>query len=676
MNYRKVYIAEFNLEVEVGVVPSNSTSRFLSSLEVGSTISKPNYEDFLLTSLIKDLPELMKPYMDDAQSERLLRQQLLAKIYTFNTKLDPKCVVIHNNRLMHQIDSLRSGGPSEPVLTANPGWISSIKGDIFVDPDSVGSLIEEIWEDAKKDVNREYFLSKVGVLDMEIPVLHLEANFDMSSLIVDFVLKRCQGDLRLAQQNNRFWMGYVIALCIPRIEEIIHALSKANYISSYTDQVIHTQLYLAVTRVNPELEWEHIDWSVLESATLSAPRDEIQSRVSQAVNRTPVAQSLRSSREEAEAEKPKFRDVSYEKILTLSEKIKTRIRGQDPSVDALCEAIAIARVGLRGDKRPIGAFLFTGKTGVGKTELAKVLADELTDRDPIRIDCSEYQQPHEISKIFGSPPGYAGYEDDSKNPHASTPPSTVARKLQENPFSVVLFDEIEKADPAINNVLLQIMDEGHVTTGRGDIVSFNNAVVILTSNIGTDEAEEVCKANKLGFGEDSEDKCALTEETINAAIKTRFKPEFRNRLSEIIIFNSLSREVCREIVDVLLNKTKYNLEKAQHISISWDDSVRDAVLKDGYSEDYGARELERSIQKLIELPLAKYILNSSYISTDSVTDELEEGSSIQLRFIDDKLEFKIQRDKNNGKKNNNKGRRLQYKKSTSSRQSRTYVDQS
>jgi ATP-dependent Clp protease ATP-binding subunit ClpA len=280
--------------------------------------------------------------------------------------------------------------------------------------------------------------------------------------------------------------------------------------------------------------------------------------------------------------------------------------------------------------------LFSGRTGVGKTELSKVLADELTNGSLIRIDCSEYQQAHEISKIFGAPPGYVGFEDDSRGPHQGSPPSTVAAKLKAIPFSVVLFDEIEKADPAINNVLLQIMDEGHVTSGRGETISFNNAVVVLTSNIGTAEAEEACDANKLGFGEDARDFSSLTESVIQDAIKKRFKPEFRNRLTETIIFNSLTKEVCRGIVDVLLNKTKEHLEKAQHISFLWDDTVRSFVLDQGFSEEYGAREIMRVIQKQVELPLARYILNKKYTNKE---DQLPSGTTIYISVEDNEIKF-------------------------------------
>jgi hypothetical protein len=529
----------------------------------------------------------------------------------------------------------------------NPGWLESNKGDTQVFAAPVQDLLNDIWEELKKDTAKDFTLKKVNVLEMELPILIMSSvKVELDDLIVDFLFKKCDGNLFLAKHDQRLWIGYVLALTIPHIEKIIYALAKSNYMESFTENVIYTQMYMAVLKVNPELNWEIIDWDAFQTGETSQEPPE-EPRMRRITSKTPLTRNKnRSSRQEAEEEKPKFRDAPYEKVLGLSKEIKTRIIGQDSAVDSVCEAIAVARVGLRGEKKPVGTFLFAGKTGVGKTELAKVIADVLTDHEPIRIDCSEYQQAHEISKIFGAPPGYIGFEDDSKHPHASTPPTTVASKLKDKPFSVVLFDEIEKADPAINNVLLQIMDEGQVTSGRGETVSFNNAVVILTSNVGTAEAEEACAANRLGFGEDDRDLCSLAEETINAAIKDRFKPEFRNRLSETVIFNSLDKSICKGIVDVLLDKTKEHLEKAQHITMRWDDTVRDFILKEGYSEEFGAREMERVIGKYIELPLAKYILEHKYMSKKK--DELAAGVTINLSMKANKLLFEI-KDTNNEK---------------------------
>ena len=613
IDYQKIKVEGFDLEVEVGVIPPGLVTTFLEGLKVNSTLSKTDYEEFLLAALVKGFFNELLDFvtaLDSEQDRKMLRHGLLENIYRLNTKLNPKHVVIYNKQLRHRMDSIRGGGPSEPVLTMNPGWRDYGKGDLNLNQEPVRKLLNEIWEDLKKHSGYDYHLAKINVLDMEIPILDISSMaLDMDRFIMEFILKKCEGNIFIARHDNRLWIGYVLAFAVPRIEELIYELAHCNYMASFTENVIYTQMYLAVIKYNPMLNYESINWDAFDTGEdaaipeVSTPQD----RVRKASGRTP-AKSRRSSKEEAEAEKPRFRDVSYEKILGLGAEIKKRIIGQDKAVNSISEAIAVARVGLRGANKPIGAFLFAGKTGVGKTELAKVVADNLTEHECITVACVEYQQAHEISKIFGSPPGYVGFEDESRNPHASTPPTTVASKLKENPFSVVLFDEIEKADPAIYNVLLQIMDEGKVTSGRGETISFSDAVIILTSNVGTAEAEELCLLNRMGFGEDGRDKCSLAEVAIQEAIRERFKPEFRNRLSETVIFNSLSKADCKDIIDVLLNKTKINLEKAQELTMVWDGAVKEHILAEGFSEEFGAREIERVISKKIEVPLANYIL--------------------------------------------------------------------
>ena len=674
MEYRTVKLNDFELEIEVGVVPANSTSDFLSNLTViSNTLAKNDYEEFLLASLTKNFNGLIQELstMENEQDRRLIRFSLLEYIYQLNPRLKPDRVVIHKNKLLHLMDSLKSGGPSEPTLTMNPGWLESVDS-VEVDTASLKKLVEKIWEEVKTDSARSYVLKPVALLGTELPILKLSSvPFDFNDFVMEYLYKKCDGNLFLARSDKRLWIGYVIAFTIPGIAPLVDVFKKGGFVNKFSEHVLYGHIYSAVVQVNPDLNYDNVDWDSFSSVADPQGDAENARRVGVS-SRTPLTrgnQQLRESREEAEAEKPKFKDVPYEKVIGLSEEVKTRIIGQDDAVDSICESIAVARVGLRGDKKPIGTFLFAGKTGVGKTELAKVLAEALTNNEPIRIDCSEYQQAHEIAKIFGAPPGYIGFEDEDKNPHKGPPPTTVASKLKERPFSVVLFDEIEKADPAINNVLLQIMDEGHVTSGRGDTISFNNALVILTSNVGTAEAEEACAANRLGFGEDDRDLCSLSEETINDAIKERFKPEFRNRLSDTIIFNSLSRDVCRGIADVLLGKTRENLEKAQHVTMAWDDSVREHILDEGYSEEFGAREMERVIRKSVELPLAKHILDSVYKDKGK---RFEQGAVLQLSMKDGELDFKIEDGRN--EKANTKRRRVSRSRTANRRPARKNSD--
>ena len=378
-------------------------------------------------------------------------------------------------------------------------------------------------------------------------------------------------------------------------------------------------LYKAIIEVNPNLKWESINWNKYKPTTNGKRSTPPGKRVNS--NEEPRILSSK----QVEEERKKFTDVSHEDILDLKGKIKKRIIGQDEAVSELCDAINIARVGLRGDVRPIGSFLLVGTTGVGKTELSKVIADEL-NIPLIRIDCSEYQSEHEIAKLFGSPPGYVGHESDNER---GSSPKTLASKVRKDPYSVVLFDEIEKAHERVFNVLLQIMDEGHITSGRGDTIKFNETVILMTSNVGTKEADNVCSANRLGFGEECLDINSVSRKIIDDSIHSLFKVEFLNRLTKIIYFECLSEETCKVIVDVLMEKLKINLEKAQHMTLVWTDHFKEYIVKNGFSAKFGARNIERTIDKLIALPLANKIL----------TEHIPEGSTIELTIEDGELQI-------------------------------------
>lgn len=674
INYRIVTLPDFEQDVKIGVIVNRSVSVFLRKFKVNKSVSQTEYEDFLLYNLVPDFKALLKQAKQelDQKELHLFKHSIVEQIYKLNPKLQPGHIVIDGDRLLHRMDSVKAGGPSEPTLPVNPGWLGT--ASTLINPEPIQEFAEYMWEEVKKDGIATYYREHVRLLETDLPIMQLSSTkWSAEEFILEYLIKKCDGNLFLAKNDKKLWIGYVLAFMVPGIQELTQLLSDNGYLSTFTENVVYTSLYLSVLNLNPELNFDLIDWNQYGT---EEPSTEKPDNVRPVSSRTPVGvrktdksgkKFKKSSKEEAEQEKPKFTDVPYDTIMGLADNIKTRIIGQDKAVDSVCESIAVSRVGLRGDKKPVGTFLFAGKTGVGKTELAKVMAELLTEREPIRIDCSEYQQAHEISKIFGAPPGYVGFEDDSRHPHQGAPPTTVASKLKANPFSVVLFDEIEKADPAINNVLLQIMDEGHVTSGRGETISFNNAIVILTSNVGTAEAEEACQTNRLGFGDDNRDFDSLSEVTIKTAIKERFKPEFRNRLTETVIFNGLTKDICKGIVDVLLAKTKQNLEKAQHVTMEWDDSIREFILEEGFSEEFGAREMERVIQKKIEFPLARYLLENHYKAGSLI---IPKGSTVRLSIESEEVIFNVEEDKNGEETDFTEGL-IQSANSTSRRKSGT-----
>lgn len=311
-----------------------------------------------------------------------------------------------------------------------------------------------------------------------------------------------------------------------------------------------------------------------------------------------------------------------QKLIHLEEDLNNKVIGQAQAVEAITKAIKRARVGLKDPEKPIGSFIFVGPTGVGKTYLAKSLAETLFgDEDAmIRIDMSEYMEKHSVSRLVGSPPGYVGYDEGGQ----------LTEAVRRKPYSVVLFDEIEKAHPDVFNMLLQILDDGRLTDGQGRTVDFKNTVIILTSNVG---ATLLKKQKTLGFGAPSQAQTAEYDkmvEIIQEELKKTFRPEFLNRIDEIIVFKSLEQEQIREIVKLMLQGLEDRLEDSE-FKVEILDSVIDFVSKEGFDENYGARPLERSIRKHIEDRLADEILLGN----------LSKDKTIIIEAKDEQLVFKL-----------------------------------
>ena len=297
------------------------------------------------------------------------------------------------------------------------------------------------------------------------------------------------------------------------------------------------------------------------------------------------------------------------RLLKMEEEISKRLIGQDEAVSAVARAIRRARTGLRDPRRPIGSFLFMGPTGVGKTELARCLARFLFGREDamIRIDMSEFMERHEVSKLVGAPPGYVGHEQGGKLTE------TVRRK----PYSVVLFDEIEKAHPDVFNILLQVLDDGKLTDGRGRKVDFRNTVIIMTSNVGAKEAQQ---GNSLGFGMSAESQSERDWERVKAIIleeaNRTFRPEFLNRIDEMAVFKPLSKDNLMRIIDTMLDDLSLRLD-TKGVKINVADDVKAKILEKGYKPKYGARPLRRAIQSILEDKLSDFMLSGKIPDGDS-----------------------------------------------------------
>jgi len=321
----------------------------------------------------------------------------------------------------------------------------------------------------------------------------------------------------------------------------------------------------------------------------------------------------------------KISEPEKKKLLQMEETLKERVVGQDEAIQKLSKAIRRTRAGLKDPEKPIGSFIFLGPTGVGKTELAKVLTEYLFDSQEslIRIDMSEYMEKFSVSRLVGAPPGYVGYEEGGQ----------LTEKVRRKPYSVILLDEIEKAHPDVFNILLQVLDDGVLTDGLGRRVDFRNTIIIMTSNIGTQDIKSLGKG--IGFSQkESEDMDYNTmKSTVQDALKNVFNPEFLNRIDDVIVFHALNKEDIFEIIDIM-SEDLFDRAEELGLNVQFDTSAKEFLTDKGFDPKYGARPLRRALQKYVEDPLAEALLNQN----------LGEGDTVMLMHEDgeEELDFEIE----------------------------------
>ena len=318
----------------------------------------------------------------------------------------------------------------------------------------------------------------------------------------------------------------------------------------------------------------------------------------------------------------KLAEEESERLKNLESILHERVVGQEEAVTAVSKAIRRGRVGLKDPGRPIGSFLFLGPTGVGKTELSKALAEAMfgTESSLIRVDMSEYMEKHSVSKMIGSPPGYVGYEEGGQ----------LSEKVRRNPYSVILFDEVEKAHPDVFNILLQVLDDGHITDAQGRKIDFKNTIIIMTSNAG---AENIISPKRLGFGVAADAKADydFMKGRVMDEVKRLFKPEFLNRIDEIIVFHQLTKEHMKGIADIMLRGIIKRSKEQLGITLTVGEAARDYLIDKGYDDKYGARPLRRTIQSLLEDKMAQEMLDG----------HIKAGGQVDVGFDGEKLTFAV-----------------------------------
>jgi ATP-dependent Clp protease ATP-binding subunit ClpB len=304
----------------------------------------------------------------------------------------------------------------------------------------------------------------------------------------------------------------------------------------------------------------------------------------------------------------KMLEGEREKLVHMEDRLGDRVIGQKEAISAVSNAVRRARSGLQDPNRPIGSFIFMGPTGVGKTELAKALAEFIFDSDQamVRIDMSEYMEKHAVSRLIGAPPGYVGYEEGGY----------LTEAVRRRPYSVVLFDEIEKAHPEVFNILLQILDDGRMTDGHGRTVDFKNTIIIMTSNVGSRWIQELGASSRKEM-----------EDRVTEALQASFKPEFLNRIDEIIIFHNLTKEQIGDIVDIQMKRLESRLAE-MNMELVLSDNARAFLAEKGFDKIYGARPLKRAIQRYIENPLSMEILQGSISEGTKLSADVEGGQVV------------------------------------------------
>jgi ATP-dependent protease Clp ATPase subunit len=399
----------------------------------------------------------------------------------------------------------------------------------------------------------------------------------------------------------------VVNLCVEDFSDIFHLLDTMGVTKTNTPASLVEELYEIAVSYNPFLKLENVDLKKIRADYKSKQRSK--QRNNRRMSAAGGADSAAASNK-----RKKFSDVPKDTLLNLTDKLKEHIVGQDEAIEMVTEAIQRASVGLKREHEPLGCFLFTGNTGVGKTETAKALADVL-DAHLVRVDCQEYQQPHEVAKLTGSPPGYVGYDEGGH----------LTKEVMKNPFSIVLFDEIEKAHGNFHERVLQILDDGVLTESKGGKkVSFKQCFILMTSNIGVKEVDSVGRT--MGFGGEHEASEEKTAKARSEALKKKFKPEFLNRIDDIVHFRLLERGDYMHILDILLKEVNDQISKSQGIALNFNVGAKNFLLDHGIDKKFGARPMRRAIKKFLNTQLAKAILS----------EDLDEGSKVTVALAKDK----------------------------------------
>lgn len=608
----RVFIEEIDFEVYILSIPEDEIEDKLAYLaHQKGNIARSFYEDFLLATCVANINQLIghvkKPFAEPVDLMKV-RESVLKEIYEINPVFDPENLVINRNSVVKIKDEegLKEG---ERPLMDNKQWSISYYDELNKAMDIYNQAKEDVEEQQQKPNKKASKKVDPGeVRDIEeLEYEHIKQWWKRINEYVD-IKKYDEEDMASILSKRYFhnrssFQTFIVSVCVIDFEDLFSRLDNMGIPNRVAPPILMNEIYKLCLESNPFLTYENAQKyapEVEEEETPGPP------------GRGKMASTMSARAKKMKKQKKTFKDVDKKDLLSLAERMKVFVIGQDEAVENLAEAIQRASIGLKDPVRPIGSFLFAGRTGVGKTLTSKVLADELIkDRDNmITIDCSEYSSDHEYSKLIGAPAGYIGHEQGGVLTNA------VAR----SPFSVVVFDEVEKASSKVHELLLQILEEGRLTDGKGVPVSFKDTIVVMTSNVGVKEIDGITKT--IGFGEVAKITDEKKDKALEKALKKKFKPEFLNRLDSIINFKNLTKENYMRIIDIELFKLNENLKnndtEYKELELVFDKKVRNFIYKNGIDENFGARPLKRCIEKEISTPLAHKVLSEEIDPTSIV----------------------------------------------------------
>lgn len=588
-------------------------------------IYRPFYEDFIIGHCmantgpffyhVRRRPELLTKFSD-------IRREALELVYKYSPGFRPENLVINQNNVIKTKSSVRKDEKVRP-LVSNELWdqeppLSSF-GPAFVtgapakDKDDNPFLEEEPGTPSADNP-----FTSGGDEDVGVPYELVGHRWDAVGISVN-VRKYEDSEPTLIAllggtpfESARGYHLLIVQRCIEDFADVFQVLDEIGISKKIAPATIVEDLYNIAISFNPFLKLEEVDLKTIRKKYKEQQREKMRNN-----KRTAAAGS--EDRVVSTGHTKRFADVPKEKLLKLQELLQEKVVGQKEALAVVAEAIQRAAVGLKREHEPVGVFLFTGSTGVGKTETAKALA-ECLDAKLVRIDCQEYQQPHEPAKLVGSPPGYIGYEDGGH----------LTKEVGANPFSVILFDEIEKAHSNFHERVLQIIDDGVLTDNKGKKISFSQTIIIMTSNIGVKEVEDIGRA--VGFGDSFQETDEKSGKAREEALKRKFKPEFLNRIDEVVNFRRLEKNDYLSILDILLKEVNGQIKSSKAITLTTTAAAKDFLLDKGIDKKFGARPLRRAIKRYLNTPLAQLLL----------ADTLESNTKINVSVSPDKesLTFK------------------------------------